>query len=507
MSDHSPTLSYWTVQPSRWTFAATKIRAWVEHYLEGRVLNACCGLTELSHDGVIKRNDIQRRIQHNGTVHETNADTHLDVRNLTDQYETESFDVIIFDPPFSDNQAQSSYNLAGDHPTDATAYEELDSLLKPDGKIIQFGFSSSALASHPNYEPTHISLWNLFGRQHDWFGTIAKRSPEQPATNGAPREIHSTVLPNPVESVPALKKTNVTASGNDGIPIPITYKRLPASACLETAVAETVTDHLAGHALVVGESVGHYHDAYDGPLTANTTTPRYPFDTTYAIQQLSEAYPEGTFDHVVLDLPSKATSATVSYDGSTTGYDTVAKAESHPLLTDHGTITLVGHSATTMSQLTYDNYTRHRMSVLAHPDHARDIIISTDRLNSDRNSFPTPSPPEDREAIRPPADIENTTRHQAPHPNWFCDHCETSWYFHPALHVNCLECGARPDNYCVDENDTPLRHIHAHRLATWQQNHLQSHSIEPLATTDSLDASKGFGNTTPADTQRHLSEF
>jgi hypothetical protein len=501
-----PTFSYWTVQPNRWTFAATKIRAWVESHLQGRVLNACCGVTELDHHDEIKRNDIQQQIRHNGTLHETNADTNLDARRLTDHYAPDSFDTIVFDPPFSQNQAQSTYNLHRDQTPDTTAHEELDRLLKPDGRLIQMGFSSTVFPRHPHYDTSHVALWNLFGRQHDWFGTVAERHPD-PHEQTLPEHHHTEVVPNPVEDVPALEDTNVTASGNDGIPIPLSYTRLPSETSLKTAVAEAVADTLAGHALIVGESVGHYHDAYDGPLTANTTSPRYAFDTRYALQQLSDAYPEGTFDHIVLDLPPGATNKTVQYQGSTTGYDTAAKAEAHPLLTDHGAITIVGHSATTMSQLTYEEYIRHRVSVLSHPDKDRDTIIATDRLDTTRTRFPTRAEQAGSKPSTPPSDIDTEPGASVATPNWVCDNCSESWYRHSALHVDCLDCGARPGNYCVDTNGTPLSTIHTHRVASWQQSHLRTHSVTPLATNDSLDASSSFGSTTPADGQQHLSNF
>jgi len=51
MPAHTPKLSYWTVQPNRWTFEAPKISDWVESRLTGRVLNMCAGPTELDHDG------------------------------------------------------------------------------------------------------------------------------------------------------------------------------------------------------------------------------------------------------------------------------------------------------------------------------------------------------------------------------------------------------------------------------------------------------------------------
>jgi hypothetical protein len=507
MPDSEPALSYWTVQPNRWTFAATKIRSWVEKWMEGRTLNACCGVTKLNHDDKVLRNDLQRRIEHNGTTHPTDADTHLDVRDLTDQYAPESFETIIYDPPFSEGQAKTAYNLNTNNSQHSSVYAELDTLLKPGGKIVHFGFTSTVMPPEYGYTVERVSLWNLFGRQHDWFGTIVQKPTGDEVTSAGPFTHRDEVTQNPVESIPALAETNVTAAGNDGTPIPVTYKRLSPSDDLQAAITEQVTTHLTGHTLVVGDDTAHYHDAYDGPLTVNTTSPRYAYDSQFAIQQLSEAFPNGMFDHVVLDLPADATHSNVNYEGSNTGYDTVVKDESEPLIASFGTITSVGHTATLMSQLKYDSYVRNRITILSHPAAKKDIIISTDQRQAENETFPTPAAEIGRPLTGVPADIEVDPDVSTVTPNWGCPDCHKTWYFHPALDTDCLACGAHAGNYCVDENRQPMKRIHAHRVAHWQQQHLGTHDTQSLATSKSLDASGHFGGCTPDDSQSQLANF
>lgn len=162
----SSTLTYWTIQPDRWTFGAHKIREWVETRLTGCVLNACAGRTHLTHDGPIVRNDIDPDID---------ADLHHDIRELSDVLDHESFDTLILDPPFSSRQATTTYG----QPMDAhLSADELgpvvDKLLRPGGRLIRFGYTTAPLPTNPVYTLEHVALWNTLGRQHDWLATDRK---------------------------------------------------------------------------------------------------------------------------------------------------------------------------------------------------------------------------------------------------------------------------------------------------------------------------------------------
>lgn len=163
-------LSYWTVQPNRWTFQSKKIRRWVEARLRGRVLNACAGKTFLAHDDEIVRNDINP---------ERDADTHHDVCEIADYFEAESFDTIVYDPPFSINQANSSYEgeQVGD---DALAKREFDELLAPGGRVIQFGFSTTCMPMAMDYERREVAVWNTLGRCNDYLSVVDEKPGEAP---------------------------------------------------------------------------------------------------------------------------------------------------------------------------------------------------------------------------------------------------------------------------------------------------------------------------------------
>lgn len=165
---HPPQLLYKPCQPNRWTFESTVIREWVEGWLHGRVLNACAGKTKLNHGfavtGVV-RNDIDP---------ERDADTHYDVCDISRHFELGSFDTIVYDPPFSENQAETVYS-GHNIQDEARAKREFHQLLRPGGIIIQFGFSSTNMPASLGYVRREVCLFNTLGRSNDWIGTVDQR--------------------------------------------------------------------------------------------------------------------------------------------------------------------------------------------------------------------------------------------------------------------------------------------------------------------------------------------
>jgi len=164
-------LSYWTVQPNKWTFQSDKIRQWVEERLRGRVLNACAGKTKLAHDHEIVRNDIDQDID---------ADLHADVCDIADEFSAASFDTIVYDPPFSQYQAQREYEgrEVGDS---ALAKRQFDTLLAPGGRVIQFGFTTTCMPMSLGYERQAVAVWNTLGQMNDYLSAVD----EKPGESGA----------------------------------------------------------------------------------------------------------------------------------------------------------------------------------------------------------------------------------------------------------------------------------------------------------------------------------
>lgn len=166
-------MSYWTVQPNRWTFQSKKIKRWVEQRLRGRVLNACAGKTKLAHDHEIVRNDIDEQ---------RDADLHADVCEMTEHLEPASFDTVVHDPPFSIYQAERAYDgqRVGD---DALAKREFDQLLKPGGRVIQFGFTTTCMPMNLGYPRQEVAVWNTLGKMHDYLSVVDEHEAEADVDN------------------------------------------------------------------------------------------------------------------------------------------------------------------------------------------------------------------------------------------------------------------------------------------------------------------------------------
>jgi hypothetical protein len=122
---------------SRWTFQYSPARSFVEKRLEGRVLNACAGQTILNHDGEIVRNDLNP---------DREADTQHDVAEIADHFPGESFDTVVFDPPFDEKQAQTKYD--GLHAKNVySALTQFNELVRPGGFVLCFGWNSWGMRS------------------------------------------------------------------------------------------------------------------------------------------------------------------------------------------------------------------------------------------------------------------------------------------------------------------------------------------------------------------------
>jgi len=178
-----------TQEHRRWTFDDDKIRKWVLENLTGRVLNACAGENQLPHNQSIIRNDLDPTVE---------ADLHVDVTQLAAELERESFDTILFDPPWTMYQANMRYD--GRHVTkndieiDATdlpqtikrdkqqvgharlAKDGFDYLLKPGGKVIQLSYSGTCMPSRLQYERLQRVMFDPLGEGKTLIGSIDRKT-------------------------------------------------------------------------------------------------------------------------------------------------------------------------------------------------------------------------------------------------------------------------------------------------------------------------------------------
>ena len=185
MSNQIKTSYIPTQTHGRWTFQDSTIRNWVVNNMSGRVLNACAGKTELPHDKEVITNDKDESID---------TDYSVDVVELAAVLEPESFDTIVFDPPWTMYQANMRYD--GRHVTKEDididvselpqvvgrdkkqvgharlAKDGFDYLLKPGGKVIQLSYSGCCMPSRLQYKQVERVMFDPLGEGKTLIGSV-----------------------------------------------------------------------------------------------------------------------------------------------------------------------------------------------------------------------------------------------------------------------------------------------------------------------------------------------
>lgn len=150
----------------RWSFEYRPLREWVEARLHGRVLNACAGRTMLDHDGEVVRNDLSP---------DRDADTHHDVAEISDHFASGTFDCVVFDPPYDDEQADDKYDsLRADGVNGAWA--SFNELVRPGGTVLTFGWNSWGMSSFPAFEREETTLFQRGACLRDVIATVDRRT-------------------------------------------------------------------------------------------------------------------------------------------------------------------------------------------------------------------------------------------------------------------------------------------------------------------------------------------
>lgn len=153
----------------RWTFACDTVRSWVEERLNGRVLNACAGETQLRHDGEVVRNDIN---------HDRPADYHQDLRELPDVLGNDQFNTVVYDPPWSVFQVNDKYEGRGQDTIKQSTQmaQSIDRLLRPGGKVLAFGYTVDMIPSSLGYDITEVAVFTIPGPGKDFLGSVHERN-------------------------------------------------------------------------------------------------------------------------------------------------------------------------------------------------------------------------------------------------------------------------------------------------------------------------------------------
>lgn len=151
------------VNSEKWTFQDSKVRKWVEDRLEGDVLNACAGETQLRHTGDIHRNDVNE---------DRPADTHHNLKSLDEHLNTQ-FDTIVYDPPWSVFQVNDKYEGRGQDTIKQSTLmaQSIDELLKVGGKVLCFGYTINMIPTSMDYDIDEIAVFTIPGPGKDFFGS------------------------------------------------------------------------------------------------------------------------------------------------------------------------------------------------------------------------------------------------------------------------------------------------------------------------------------------------
>ena len=159
-------IDLYKVRGTRWTFGDDQVRDWAESRLRGDVVNVCAGKHRLDHDGQVVRNDIDEAME---------ADYHVPLTELPDVLERR-FDTVVYDPPWSDYQAQDKYDLPpGKINQTAADKDALDALCRGDGRVISVSYTAWVMPSRLGYDWTDGAAFQPYGRRTAFFGCVDRR--------------------------------------------------------------------------------------------------------------------------------------------------------------------------------------------------------------------------------------------------------------------------------------------------------------------------------------------
>lgn len=143
------------------------MRDWVEHRLDGRVLNLFAGKTKLNHDGEIVRNDIDEEID---------ASYHFDAIHVGRYFDDNSFDTVILDPPYTLYTANQYYD--GEYvgrDVMSQMKDDLATIIRPGGKFIQFGYNTTGMGRRRRYKRTEVAVFNHMNMMRDTVASVHVR--------------------------------------------------------------------------------------------------------------------------------------------------------------------------------------------------------------------------------------------------------------------------------------------------------------------------------------------
>lgn len=111
---------------------------------------------------------------------EFDTDYHLDALDFLKNFEDESIDGVLYDPPYSPRQVTECYQGIGWNVTNETTRasfwsnqkKEISRIVRPGGKVITFGWNSGGIGRKYGFEITRILLVPHGGWHNDTICTV-----------------------------------------------------------------------------------------------------------------------------------------------------------------------------------------------------------------------------------------------------------------------------------------------------------------------------------------------
>jgi hypothetical protein len=168
LSPNMPKFSYFKASLNCNTFKVKKIREWVEtECLSLHVLNLFGGPTRLL--GCIETsNDLQK---------EYDTTFHMEALECATMFASENakFDVILLDPPYSYRKSMEYYNKHSAESCWKKLLDIIPKILKPDGKVICFGYHASQMGKLRGFYVDEILVVDHSGAMHSTIACVEKR--------------------------------------------------------------------------------------------------------------------------------------------------------------------------------------------------------------------------------------------------------------------------------------------------------------------------------------------
>lgn len=136
------------------------MREWVESRCLGYTLNLFCGPTKLNiHEW---RNDLDPEVE---------CQSHMDALECVQNSGKQLFETILLDPPYSYRKSMEMYG-GRKSSTFNQVKDEIPRILKPNGRVITFGYHSISMGKSRGFEVVEIAIFSHGGAIHDTIATV-----------------------------------------------------------------------------------------------------------------------------------------------------------------------------------------------------------------------------------------------------------------------------------------------------------------------------------------------